>query len=526
MKKEKVSEMPVQTGVYIFKDKYGTIIYIGKAKNIKKRVQSYFSSKKIQSPKTQLLAKNIGSIDYIIVNNEIEALLLENKLIKKHSPKYNIDLKDSKTYAYIAISSEKFPRIYCTRKITGSDQYFGPYVDSHLRKKVMGLCIKIFRIRTCRNLPKKECLSYHMGICTAPCINKISEKKYLRQVLEAAEFLGGKTARAIKKLTADMKRASDALEYETALEKKGQLDAINYLNEKQRVDLIKKFDQDVIAYDIFGEKIKIVMFSISKGVVLGKKEFSFDYDEDAFESFIKMYYSNNYVPEEIILNRKFWEKKQEKNLIEKYLKRLTGKCTRIIVPKLGEKLEILKIAEKNLEHEMENKILKELKEKLGLSKIPVAIECFDVSNLGEKFIVGGMTRWVNGNPDKNNYRRFEIRGVNGQNDVSSIKEIVYRRYKKLKEENLKYPDLILIDGGIGQLNAAVSALDGLKIKIPAISLAKKEEEIYFRNCKTPLRLDKNLEMMRYLRKIRDSAHNFTIAYNRKKRELKFEKDKK
>ena len=527
MIKPERKSLPSKSGVYIFKDKNNSIIYIGKAKNLKNRVSSYFSQNHAKSPKTQFLVKNISNIEYIITDNEIEALLLENKLIKKHKPKYNISLKDAKTYAYIKITNEEIPKIVTSRKITDNGTYFGPFTDGYLRIQLINLVIKIFKLITNKTYSTKSHLNYDIGIAPARTLREVDKEKYLKNIMEAKKFLLGKnTKKIITNLTNEMLKAKENMQYETALEYKNQIESINHLLEKQKVDQIKNYDQDVIALIKHNSKAIITLFNIKKGVIQGKEDFSFDYDEEILESFIKMYYSQNYIPKEIIINKEFWQNKEEKKIIEEYLSKNKKQKVIISTPQRGEKLSLIKLAIKNAELKIQNKnILEIIKETLKLRTKPTIIECFDISNLGKEHIVAAMTRFYNSKPDTNNYRKFEIKSFKGKNDdFKAMKEVIYRRYKRLKDENKEMPNLIIIDGGKGQLNAALESLKKLKLQLPIISLAKKEEEIFLQNQENPLIIDKNSEMMLFIRNIRDTTHNYVISYNKKKREIKFRKE--
>lgn len=292
--------------------------------------------------------------------------------------------------------------------------------------------------------------------------------------------------------------------------------------------MVKDYDQNVIVLleNTINKKILIQLFKISKGVISGKKEFRFEDEENILEQFIKMYYSQNEIPKEILLNIEFWDNTEDKEVLEKYLQRLRGTKVVLSVPKIGEKKKLVNMAKKNaLLNFDSNDVLEEMKVKLDLPKIPKIIECFDMSNLGYDYLVGAMTRWVNGRPDKENYRKFEIKSFKGKNDdYKSMLEVVYRRYRRLKEENLQMPDLIIIDGGKGQLGAATEALKRLKLNIPIISLAKKEEEIFKPGIEESFKFDKNSKMMLFIRQIRDSVHNYVLSYNRKKREMRLKED--
>jgi len=515
--------LPTRPGVYLFKNAQSDVIYVGKANSLRSRVKSYFSNSP-KGAKTQLLIKNIAGVDHIIVQNEVEALLLENKLIKKHQPKFNIRLRDGKTFAYLKITDETFPRLVSTRRITKKGVYFGPYTDGSARYEIQHLAKRLFKLRVCKTLPKRPCLNYHIGLCTAPCIGAVSRDQYQEQVDRAMDFLRGKTKDIITRLNDEMQMASKQMRYEVALEKKRQIDAIAHLHDRQSVDLIKRYDQDVVACKIVASRAMMMVFSISKGVISGKKEFEFDADDEVFESFIKMYYSKNRVPNEIIVSEEFWSSDEDKQVLEQYLKRLRGARVLLSCPVRGEKRRLVELALKNI-MQTDNALI-ELQQKLVLQNYPRVIECFDISNLGQDFIVGAMTQWVNGKPNRSAYRRFDIRGQQGQDDFAAMRECVYRRYRRLLHENQQFPDLIVVDGGPGQLNAALGALRSLGVHIPVVALAKREEELYIPGREDPLRFDTQSTMMLQVRRIRDSAHNFVLSYNRAKRKMRLRDDMK
>ncbi len=526
--KPDLSTLPKNPGCYLYKDESGTIIYIGKAKNLLNRVRSYFSNSDQHSVKTKHLVNRIRFIDWIVVDSEMEALLLENNLIKKHYPKYNIDLKDNKRYAYIKITGESFPRILTTRKVSKDGIYFGPYTDGYQRVQLIRTAVSIFKLRTCNTMPKHACLNFHIGICSAPCIKEISKEDYLKQVEEAKEFLKGNVAFTKKRLQEEMKEYSKKLLFEKALERKKQLEAIDGIFEKQNVERIEKFDQDVIAFVKHNEEVIVDIFTIARGVIMGKQEYHLEYSEEVYEEFIKRYYSGRQIPREIIINAQVFITAEDltgeknKSIIEEFLATLRNGPVSIIIPERGEKKSLIELAEKNAVMNLEeNKTLRELQEALNLSGYPKVIECFDISNLGSEHIVAAMTRFIDGRKDRSGYRKFKIQSTAGkQDDFAAMGEVVYRRYKRLKNERSEYPDLIIIDGGLGHLNMALRSLKHLGLKIPIIALAKQEEEIYTPNDKVPLKFDKNSKMMLLLREIRDSVHDFVLGYNKKRREMK------
>jgi excinuclease ABC subunit C len=516
--------IPSEPGVYIFNNSKAEIIYIGKANNLRSRIRSYFTKSK-KSQKIQKLVRKIHSIEWIIVSNEVEALLLENKLVKKHKPKYNIDLKDAKTFAYIAITKEKFPRIFTTRKPSSSLYIFGPYTEGYLRRELRRLVINIYKIRTCKKFPKRECLNFHIGLCTAPCIGKVDEKTYQIQVEKARSFLMGDYDDIKEHLNKQMKNASKNAKYERAIELRNQITSINLLTQQQVVDNQRIYDQDVIAFKRLGKKLLVVHMGVRKGVLLGKKEYTLDLDINIEQEFLKRFYYSNPIPQEILLNRSIWIDPDEKNTIEEYFSTIGNKKIRMFIPKEGDELRLIKLAEKNIESNLtDDKILTDLQTSLNLPSLPKIIECFDVSNLGKEYLVAGMVRFTEGVPDKKNYRKFKIKSVKGQNDTASIGEVITRRYKRLMLEKHQFPDLIVVDGGIGQVSAAKISLKNLGLKIPIIGLAKKNEEIYFPDETTPRKFNKNRKMMILLRRIRDSAHKFSIRYSRKRRQMRIREE--
>ena len=513
--------VPTGPGVYLFKDNAGNVLYCGKAKNLRNRVGNYFSNPENLTIKTRHLVSKIENIDWIVVRTEVEALILENKLIKQYSPKYNINLKDAKTFAYIAFTKDKFPRVLSSRKTGPKLDSFGPYTDATRRRELEKLVVSIFKLRTCRTLPKRECLNYHIGICTAPCIGKVNETEYQKQVQNAKVFLNGGYEQTVAMLTKQMKEASEAVKYEQALEFRNQLGSINLLSRKQIVDNEKNYDQDVFAFKKVAERAIVVQMGIRKGVLLGKKDFELEYQENFGQDFLRAFYASNPIPREIILGEACWAEDDEKVSMETFFAGLRGAPVSLTVPIKGEKRDLVELANKNIEVNMEHdSSLVDLQNALNLPTLPLVIEAFDISNLGDEHIVSGMVRFVDAKPDKSGYRKFRMRTVGSADDFASMREVVYRRYRRLLEEKAKMPDLILIDGGAEQLKAAIHSLTSLGLTIPIIGLAKKLEEIYLPDESIPIRFDSNSKMMLLIRRIRDATHNFSIGYNRKRRQMK------
>ena len=501
--------LPSDPGCYQFLDDTGTVIYVGKAKNLKKRVGSYFSHT-VKDPKTAAMVSAAASLDFIVTKKEVEALILENSLIKRLQPKYNIDLKDSKRYAYIHLTDEPYPRIHYVREKTGGGDYFGPFVSAKGREHILHVLKKTFRIRSCKKIPKRPCLRYHIGSCLAPCTGEISEEAYADQIGRVREILKGNSAALIQHMKQEMASASQAQNFEKALELRDQIQSIQHLSERQAVERVKETDEDIINYQIRKDTVYLMLFSVYKGVLGEKQEFTFSYHPTAIEEFMVQYYGENEPPSELILPE------VPDEAIPEYLSYQKGKKVRITVPQRGDKKDLLEIVSRNIETTFfggEEKVTA-LQKRLRLPEPPQVIECFDISHHAGSAMVGSMVQFRYGMPDKRNYRRFKIRTVEGIDDFAAIKEVVRRRYARIATENGDFPDLIIIDGGKGQLHAAGDALKDLNISIPLISVAKREEEIFVPHFPHPLPIKKNEKVSLFIQEIRDEAHRFAVTYNR------------
>jgi len=504
-----IQTLPKSPGCYLFKSSSEAIIYIGKAKDIRKRVKSYFQERD-WDPKTEALLKSISDVDFIATDNEVEALILENTLIKLHQPKYNIDLKDSKRYALIEITDEAFPRLLIARKPRGKGKYFGPFVSGQERDYILTALVRSFRLRTCKKLPKRACLRYHIGICAAPCIGKIDEDAYSENVKRVSLILKGKIEGLLGKLEGEMEEHSKKLRYEQALNVRDQIIAIQTLKERQNMERRRKYNEDVLNYFVQEGQVYLLLFNVYKGTLANKQEFVFDDHEDFLEEFLVQYYSDNAIPAEIILPKKIDPS------VKEFLEKIRESRVSITVPKHGEKKQLLNLVKKNIELYFfgDTGKLEDLKKALRLNETPAVIECFDISHLSGTSTVGSMVQFRYGKPDKNNYRRFRIRTVEGIDDFKAIAEVVRRRYKRLKNEATELPSLVVIDGGRGQLNSAIKELKALDMRLPIVSIAKEFEEIYLPGMRRPLRLDKKGAALKLLQEIRDEAHRFAISYHR------------
>jgi len=501
--------IPDAPGCYLFKDDSERVIYVGKAKNLRKRVKSYFQRNDLD-PKTEAMVQRIDSLDFIVTDNEVEALILENNLIKKKKPKYNIDLKDSKRYAYIELTDEEFPRLLVARKRSGTGKFFGPFVSAATRDYILSTLNKTFQVRTCKKMQKKPCLRHHINLCQAPCAGKIDRAEYSEKMKAVELVLKGRTDELVRSIRREISEASAELDFERAIRLRNQIEAIEWLKEKQKMQLSKRYDEDIINYTIKNGRVYLILFNVYKGTLENKQEFEFDWSDKFLEEFLVQYYSENIVPSEIILPHEI-----DSSLIS-FLKVKRGGKVSVRVPKIGEKKQLLDLVMKNIEASFFSEIerLEDLKRKLHLTKTPIVIECFDISHISGTSTVGSMVRFRDAKPDKDNYRRFKIRTVEGIDDTRAIAEVVRRRYTRLLKEDSDLPDLIIIDGGRGQLNSADTELKRLGLEIPIISIAKRLEEIYIPESRSPLRLPKKSKALKLIQEIRDEAHRFAISYSR------------
>ncbi len=510
--RKKIRELPASPGVYRFMNAQGKIIYIGKAKSLKKRVSSYFAKKHVD--KTALLVREISDLDFLVTDTEVEALILEASLIRQHKPLYNIDLKDGVRYAYLKITNEPFPRLLTVRKMEKDKaKYFGPYTDGTSRENSARLLRSTFKIRTCgAKLPNRACLQLYIGNCDAPCINNISKEDYQRSVDAVASVLKGKTKMVVRQLEQEMAVYARDKRYELARSRRDQIRSLHQFSQRQKIAMYRSYNEDVLHFVDTGKQTYIQLFRVEKGQVGGKQEFLFDSGPEVVESFIRQYYSTNEIPDALIVPTRL----ADHNLIEAYLTKLKGKKVSVFVPKVGQKKKLLDMVYRNVLYatEQEDQALIHLRDALHLTGVPYVIECFDISTILGEYTVASMVQFRGGVPDKDNYRRFKIKTVAGQDDFAAMAEVVRRRYRRLLDEKKDLPHLIIIDGGRGQLNAAWNVLQELQLHIPVIGLAKREEEIYRVEALEPLSLPKTNKGLQLLQRIRDEAHRFAITYHR------------
>ena len=499
-------KLPDSPGCYLFRDSAGEIVYIGKAKSLKKRVAGHFSARATDA-RVLAMRSRVRSVDYIATGNETEALVLEANLVRKHQPRYNILLKDSKSFAYLQLTSEDFPRLVVVRR-ERLPRAFGPFTSAEERDSLLRLAQRLFRLRTCRKMPKRPCLRYHISLCTAPCAGLVSKADYAAQAARAARMLSGQIDALIKDMQQDMELCAKRLMFEQALILRKQLDALTHLKEKQNMQRSRTYDEDIIYYIQHEGRIHLLLFNVHRGTLLNKQEFDFGDFQDSISEFLVRLYTDSPVPKEIILQEPV------DNAVRGFLEsKRPG--VRLTVPVRGEKRQLLELAQMNLELGLfaDNRSLASVQRGLGLQALPSIIECIDISHLSGTAAAGSLVRFMNARPDKSGYRRFRIRS-RGIDDYRAIAEVAARRYRRLRDEHQEMPDLLLIDGGPGQLSAVLSALRKLGLSLPVASIAKRFEEIYLPGQREPVRLSRRDPGLQLLMKIRDEAHRFAIKYNR------------
>ncbi|MDR0900880.1 MAG: excinuclease ABC subunit UvrC [Methanobrevibacter sp.] len=542
-------DLPKKPGIYIMKDKNDEIIYIGKSKSLRNRVKSYFKDK-YDTPKTAILMSHFNSLEYIITDSEKEALILEANLIKKHRPKYNIRLKDDKRYPYVKITDEDFPRIIITRNIGKTGNYFGPFTDVGSVRQTVKFLKSLFKIRTCRRMDG-PCLNCQIDLCYGPCEGNISKKEYKKLISKIDLFFQGKYTQITKDLEKEMKEAAKNQNFEKAAVLRDQIASINEIMEKQFVDFAAELDQDIIAMAFDGDSAIVVVFSIRDGKITGKDDFLMsgtknNKTDEVISAFIQQYYGiNRHIPQEIIIEQAIKDKNEEKLILD-WLSDLRGSKVDISVPQKGSKLRLIRMVAKNADiikkqkKKLKNAMI-EVKKYLKLRELPRIIEGYDVSNISGKLAVGSKVSFKDSKPNKKQYKRFKLE-TPGPNDYEMMRELLSRRFKvfskenkedkenkenkkdkEKKEINEEEPNLILIDGGKGQLGIAIEVLESYGLQhIPIIGLAKEYEEIFIPQSSHPIIIPKNNEGLHLLQRVRDEAHRFAVSYHRKLRSKNIE----
>ena len=537
-----LKNLPSSPGVYQFLNKNGKVIYVGKAKNLKNRVRSYFQENP-GSAKTIALVSKIEDLQLVVTDSELEALILENNLIKQYKPRYNVNLKDDKSFPFIKITNELFPRIYATRNVVNDgSKYFGPYTDVKSMRTSLKIINQIFKVRSCKldlteeNIAAKKfrvCLDYHINKCDGPCEGLISPKDYNDMVNEVIKLLKGKTNELIKELSQKMQMYSSNLEFEKAAEIRDKINQLESLSAKQKVVSEDYEDRDVFAIAYEGKDSACAVFNIRDGKLIGKKQLKLSIEdgeeiEEIYSFAIKYYYGElAEIPKEIVLE----VKPNDEELLIEWLKSKTDKKVKIIVPQRGDLKSLIKMCKENAILQLKEIQLQKMKNlgnvsysvsalqrDLRLKTLPRKIECFDISNLQGTDSVASMVVFEDGKPKKSQYRKFIIKTVAGPDDFSSMREVIERRYSRLLEENQPLPDLIMVDGGKGQLSSAVEVMDNLGFKdYNIIGLAKRLEEVFLPGKSDPELIPKTSSGLKLLQQIRDEAHRFAITFHRERR---------
>lgn len=520
-------DLPLVPGVYLLKDSADRILYVGKAKSLKKRVKSYFRGD--LDPKTRALMNQFHHLEYMVTDTEKEALILESNLIKKHMPRYNIRLKDDKRYPYIRVTNEKFPRVIITRRVLDDGSYYyGPFPEATTLRRLVKFIKALFKVRDCKNMDG-PCLNYQIDLCNAPCDNKISEEEYKKLVDNVSLFFEGKYDEIMKALKDEMIDAAQNKEFEKAAVLRDQINSVEDVLEKQKMEFTRSLDQDVIASASDEELACVVVFSVRDGKIIGKEDFLMSGAENSSEekivtAFLKQYYMGpRHVPSKIILHKDV----EDRKLIAEWLGEKRDSPVDLEVPDHGVEYRLARMVSKNaqilLNHQKEVKgALVDLKKYLGIPRIPKRIEAYDISNISGKNAVGSMVVFENGAPKKSSYRRYKIE-TEGPDDYAMMKEMLTRRFTSLINNQGSEPDLILVDGGKGQLNIALEVFNNLNVQYPVIGLAKEFEHVFIPQTPSPLILPRNSEALLLLQRIRDEAHRFAITYHKNLRSKEFKR---
>lgn len=519
--RQKLSLLPEKPGVYLMKDALGQIIYVGKAKLLKNRVRSYFTGS--HDGKTGRLVSQIADFEYIMTESEVEALVLECNLIKKHNPKYNILLRDDKTYPYLIITEENHPRILVTRQVKkGRGKYFGPYPNATAAQEAARLLNRLFPFRKCRQIPTRPCLYYHLEQCLAPCVTDVSLNVYVEMRKDVSTFLKGDQSEIIRLLTEKMQKASEALQFERAREYRDLIEDLNLLREKQNITLNDFVDRDVIGYATTTDQMCIQVFYLRQGKLLARDSFIFPYyeePEEAFISFVAQFYIERAVwPPEILLPP-----------IESLV---LSSLLPIIVPQKGKKRDLVQMAMSNAQTALHDQISLEIRQQsetqLALTTLgellgipfPSRIEAFDISNIGGTHTVAGMVQFIEGKPQRKGYRKYKIQPMETSDDTAAMGQVVQRRYARLVAENSPLPNLILVDGGKGQIKAALKALQELNLRIPVAGMVKNDRHQthgLLDQLGEQVTLPKNHPTFYLLGRIQNEVHRFAITFHRQQR---------
>src|SRR5467141_977268 len=533
---DKLGRLPDRPGVYLYRDAKAQVVYVGKAGSLRSRVRSYFQESRPRDAKTDALVRQIADLEYIVTDNELEALMLEANLVRKHRPRYNIILRDDKHYPFLKLTAnEPFPRLLVARRVQSDGAlYFGPFYPATAMRETLRLTRQLFPLRTCSieidgTLPR-PCIQYSIHRCNAPCTGWETREGYGRTVRDVARFLEGKDDELALRLTKEMEEAAAELKFEHASVLRDQIQSLNKVRERQKIISTDDVDQDVVGVVRQGSDACVELFFVRKGRLVGQEPFFFDRvagwsDGEILSAFVRQFYGKAVTPApEILLS----EELPEAELTAEWLATLGGRRVQMHAPQRGAKREFVAMAEANAAIALQNRllsrdnrqqlVLEELQRALGLPGLPNRIEGYDISNIQGTEQVGSMVVWENGGMKKDDYKRFRIRSVAGADDFASLSEVLGRRFGRALEQGSVLPDLVLIDGGRGQLNIGLQVLQELGLDyIPVAALAKQQEEVYVGDSREPLLLDPTSPALHTLQKIRDEAHRFAITYHKKLR---------
>jgi excinuclease ABC subunit C len=533
---EKLEQLPTRPGVYLFKGRDGEILYVGKARVLRDRVRSYFQAGRPTEVHKERMVEEIADLDLIVTDSEMEALALENNLIKRHKPGYNLRLRDDKNHPYLKLTlAEEYPRLHVVRRPSeDGNAYGGPYIPASLTYRTAGLVRKLFGIRSCKETLNgarpRPCLQYQIKRCLAPCVAEIcSLERYRRSCEDARLFLEGRTEEVVRRLRGQMEEAAAGERFEEAASLRDQVNALLRMEAPQKITTTDIEERDLLAAHVEGDRAAVQVFSVRDGKVVAREGFLLDHltePETVRGTTVQQFYAEGrYVPREVLVDAEL----PDRDLLEQWLTARRGTNVHIHVPQRGEKVRLLELVARNaqLAFELEWKhprkqsqeILRALRDVLDLEVEPQRIECFDISNIQGSDIVASMVVFEGALPKKSDYRKFHVKSVAGApDDFAAMREVVGRRYRRLLEEGKELPDLVLIDGGKGQLGAAVAALEELGLgDQPVASLAKREELIFVRGREEPIALPRSSPVLQLVQRVRDEAHRFAIGFHRQAR---------
>ena len=533
---EKLARLPDRPGIYIYRDAKAQVLYVGKAASLRSRVRSYFQESRPRDPKTDALVRQIRDLEYVVTDNELEALMLEANLVRKHRPRYNIILRDDKHYPFLKITTnEEFPRLLVARRVQNDGAtYYGPFYPATAMRETLKLTRQLFPLRTCSitidGTLERPCIQYSIHRCNAPCTGWETREGYAKTVREVTQFLGGRDEDLALRLTREMEEAAVETKFERAAVLRNQIQALNKVRERQKIISTDEVDQDVIGVVRQGSDACVEFFFVRKGRLVGQEAFFFDRvagwaDGEILSAFVRQFYGKVVAPAPEILVS---EDLPEAELTTEWLSTLAGRRVQIVVPQRGPRREFVAMAEANAAIALQNHllsrddrqqvVLEELRRALTLPGLPNRIEGYDISHVQGSEQVGSLVVWENGSMKKEDYKRFRIKTVAGADDFAALGEVLTRRFARALEQGTPLPDLVLIDGGRGQLNVGLKVLQELGLDyLPVVALAKQQEEVYVGESLHPLVLDPTSPALHTLQKIRDEAHRFAITYHKKLR---------